>query len=329
MTRQRRRRFQAMKKIKILFTVLFLLTAIPGKGQQTIPLYEGSIPGAIAGPNREEFMADRLLDTILTRVSRPTLTLHFPDEAADDAASSRGAKDGRTAVIICPGGGYHALLINREGHAVARAFNKAGIAAFVLKYRLPGDQTMKDKARGPLQDAQQAIRIVREHAKEWGIDPKRIGIMGFSAGGHLAAMAGTHFGEAFISNPEGTSLRPDFMLLINPVISFTDSIGHKGSRDNLLGTAPTEDRIRFYSAEQQVSGNTPPAFLVHSSEDVVVPPENSLYFYRALRKYGVPAALHLYGEGEHGFITAPPFSEWFGRCLYWLRGEQERQGEAR
>lgn len=317
-----------MKKFKFIWMAFFLLPAMQGKGQQTIPLYEGSIPGAIAGPDREEFIAGGLLDTILTLVSRPALTLYLPGDAAPSHLRDPRRTTGRTAVIICPGGGYHALLINREGHTVAKEFNKAGIAAFVLKYRLPSDQTMKGKACGPLQDAQRAIKIVREHAKEWGIDPARIGIMGFSAGGHLAATAGTHFEAAFISNREGTSLRPDFMLLINPVISFTDSIGHKGSRDNLLGTAPSADQIRFYSAELQVSSNTPPAFLVHSSEDKVVPPENSLYFYRALRKHSVPSAIHLYGKGEHGFITAPAFDEWFGRCLYWLRSWEKEQDKA-
>lgn len=299
----------------LLAGFLFLLAVLPGRSQQTIPLYEGDIPGSRKTPDREQSAPNELVDTVLTHVSRPTLTLFLPEEP----------ETGRAAVIVCPGGGYHALLISREGNTVAEAFNKAGIAAFVLKYRLPSDQTMQDKASGPLQDAQRAIQLVREHAAEWGIDPEKIGIMGFSAGGHLAATAGTHFEKAFIENPANTSLRPDFMLLINPVISFTDSIGHRGSRDNLLGPSPAEEQIRFYSAELQVTKKTPPAFLAHSSEDIVVPPENSLYFYRALRSHGVPAAMHLYGRGEHGFLTAPDFEEWFGRCLYWLSTWQKEQ----
>ncbi|QEC51378.1 acetyl esterase/lipase [Anseongella ginsenosidimutans] len=312
--------------MRLFLAILFLITATPGKSQQTIPLYEGDIPGAKPGPDREISAPNELVDTVLTQVSRPTLTLFLPEKGASLPQEGPGA--GRMAVIICPGGGYHALLIEREGRFVAREFNKAGIAAVVLKYRLPHDRIMEDKASGPLRDAQQAIRVVREHAAEWGIDPAKIGIMGFSAGGHLAATAGTHFDKPLIENAGSVSLRPDFMLLINPVISFTDSIGHKGSRDNLLGPSPSGEQIRFYSAELGVTEKTPPAFLVHSAEDVVVPPENSLYFYRALRNHHVPAAIHLYGRGEHGFLTAPDFEEWFGRCLYWLRTWQEEQDRA-
>ncbi|HYH55715.1 MAG TPA: alpha/beta hydrolase [Anseongella sp.] len=295
-------------RLELFAALIFLCPAGSALAQQEIPLYGGRIPNSKPVPDLERSVPNSLVDTVLTGVSVPTLTIFLPP----------GRKVPGPAVIICPGGGYHALLIKREGYAMARAFNKAGIAAFVLKYRLPAGRTMKDKSLGPLQDAQQAIKTVRERAEEWGIDPGEIGIMGFSAGGHLAAMAGTHFDQAFIGNPEKTSLRPDFMLLINPVISFTDSIGHAGSRENLLGPEPSGAQIRFHSAELQAGPRTPPAFLVHSGEDSVVPSANSLYFYKALRKHGIPAALHLYGKGEHGFLTAPPFGEWFGRCLYWL-----------
>ncbi|MEO8719980.1 MAG: alpha/beta hydrolase [Ginsengibacter sp.] len=257
----------------------------------------------------EEWVSNKEVDTIVNNVSVPTLTVFLP---------SRQLSNG-TAVIICPGGGYHTLLIKREGSKVAKAFNKAGITAFVLKYRLPSDRTMVDKSIGSIQDAQQAIKLVRERALEWNINPDRIGIMGFSAGGHLAAMAGTHFDYNFIKNNKATSLRPDFMLLIYPVISFTDSIGHIGSRENLLGTSPTESQIKYFSNELQVTQKTPPAFLTHATGDIVVSSKNSLYFYQALHKTGVPAELHLYEKGEHGFLTAPPFEEWFGRCIYWMK----------
>lgn len=202
---------------------------------------------------------------------------------------------------------------------MAKAFNEVGVAAIVLKYRLPGDRTMIDKSIGSIQDAQEAIKIVRQHAAEWHIDPNRIGIMGFSAGGHLAAMAGTHFEHDFIENKKALNLRPDFMLLIYPVISLTDSIGHIGSRNYLLGTSPSKEQIRFFSNELNVTPRTPPAFLAHAADDSVVSSKNSLYFYEALHSNGVPVELHLYDKGEHGFLTAPPFEEWFGRCKYWMQ----------
>ena len=189
-------------------------------------------------------------DTIVSKVSRPELTVYLPP--ADKATGS--------AVIICPGGGYQVIGMLREGHRIAKAFNDLGVAAFVLKYRLPDDNIMTDKSIGPLQDAQKAIMTVRERAGEWNIDPFKIGIMGFSAGGHLASTAGTHFDISFIENKNMTSLRPDFMILIYPVISLTDSLMHRGSRTNLLGKIPDPDKIRFFSGQYNVTRSTPPAF---------------------------------------------------------------------
>jgi acetyl esterase/lipase len=272
-------------------------------------LYAGKIPNATGAPNEENKKANELVDSLTFNVSIPTLTVFLP---AKDKANG-------TAVIICPGGGYHVLLTKREGTDVARTFNKLGVAAFVLKYRLPSGKTMKDRSVGPLQDAQRAIQLVRQKAVEWNIDPQKIGIMGFSAGGHLASTAGTHYREALIENTKGMSLRPDFMLLINPVISFTDSIGYTGSRNNLLGDAPSEKQIRLYSNELQVDKATPPSFLVHSNADSVVPVANSLSFYSALQHNGVTAGLHIYAKGEHGFLTTPSFDEWFGRCVHWMK----------
>lgn len=309
------------RSFAIAALIFFWWLAPTGAGaQHTIPLYEGPAPGSKPVPDREEWTPNAMVDTVVRYVTRPELGIFLPGTAG--TAVEPVSPAGRAAVIICPGGGYGALLISREGNRVAKAFNKAGIAAFVLKYRLPSDEAMEDKSIAPLQDAQRAIQVVRQHAAEWGIDPERIGIMGFSAGGHLAATAGTRFNKALIANPAGISLRPDFMLLINPVISFTDSIGHTGSRDNLLGPAPTAEQIRLNSAEFQIRPETPPAFLVHSSADTVVVPAHSFYFYRKLRSYSIPAALHLYATGEHGFLTAPAFDEWFGRVLYWMQQMQ-------
>lgn len=294
-------------KIHLLFALCFFVAA--GRSQQVLPLYQGQIPNSKKAVNQETVTPNKSMGPIVQRVSEPTLEVFLPP---GDIASG-------TAVIICPGGGYHALLIKREGQDIARALNKKGVAAFVLKYRLPDDRTMPDKSIGPIQDAQKAIQTIRQRAEEWHINPNKIGIMGFSAGGHLAATAGTHFNHAFIENQSNVSLRPDFMILVYPVISFTDSIGHVGSRTYLLGEHPSKDQIKFYSNELQVNSKTPPSFLVHAIDDKVVPSKNSLYFYEALRNNGVSGELHLYEKGEHGFLTAPPFDEWFGRCLYWMK----------
>ena len=196
---------------------------------------------------------------------------------------------------------------------------KHGITAFVLKYRLPSDSIMPDKSIGPLQDAQQAIKLVRERAKEWNIDSGKIGIMGFSAGGHLAATAATHFNKAFIPNKEGTSLRPDFAILVYPVISFTENLMHKGSRDLLLGTKPSGEQIKLFSNEQQVTEKTPPTWLTHTGDDTLVPVENSIQFYEALIKNKVPAEMHLYPKGGHGFVLFQPTEEWMQPLFSWMK----------
>jgi len=277
--------------------------------QQPIPLYPGKIPNSKLSDNEEQKTANALVDTVTRKVSFPTLTIFLPSKS-----HSRGS-----AVIICPGGGYGGLLTKREGSDVARAFTKLGVTAFVLKYRLPDDAIMDDKSIGPLQDALQALKIVRQNAGKWNIDAKKIGIMGFSAGGHLASSAGTHFDARIIENPENTDLRPDFMVLVNPVISFTDEIGHIGSRNNLLGKTPSAEKINFFSNELHVNQSTPQTFLVHTADDTVVSPENSFRFYYALRKNKVNAELHVYSEGEHGFLKKPVFEEWFGRAVNWMR----------
>jgi len=274
---------------------------------QQFPLYPGKIPNSKNVSDEEERKGNAEVDSLAFKVSIPTITVFL-------APKGKG-----TSVIIFPGGGYGGLLTKREGSDVARAFNKLGVNAFVVKYRLPSDRTMDDKSIGPLQDAQQAIKMVREKAKEWNIDPQKIGIMGYSAGGHLAATAGTHFETSYISNIEKTSLRPDFMLLINPVISFTDSIGHTGSRKNLIGENPAKEQIRLFSNEYHISKTTPPTFLVHAGTDVVVPVANSLVFYQNLKRYGISGEIHIYSKGEHGFLTYPSFDEWFGRCVNWMK----------
>jgi acetyl esterase/lipase len=225
-----------------------------------------------------------------------------------------------TAIVICPGGGYQNLSMDKEGYAVAKWLNSLGVSAFVLKYRL-----------GPryhhpieLQDAQRAIRIVRTRAAQYGLQPDRIGIMGFSAGGHLASTAGTHFDSmdaAAADAIERASSRPDFLVLCYPVISFT-TFAHAGSRRNLLGDNPDPKLVENLSNELQVTKDTPPTFLFHTTTDATVPVENSVMFYSALRKAGVPAELHIYERGPHGVGLAPNdpvLSTWPARLADWLK----------
>ena len=295
-------------KISLLH-VIILLSSLTARAQEEIPLYEGKIPDSKDPGAAGDVVFNREVDNIVYNVSFPTLSVFLPSPE----------KSNGTAVIICPGGGYHLLVIEREGREIARAFNRLGAAAFVLKYRLPDDRIMTDKSIGPLQDAQRALQLVRLRAKEWNIDPHMTGIMGFSAGGHLASTAGTHFEMSFIGNEQGINLRPDFMILVYPVISMSDSLVHMGSREYLAGKNPGADKIRFLSNNLHVNDKTPPAFMILAGDDSVVNPENSLIFYNALRANGVPAEIHIYEKGEHGFLKAPPFDEWFGRCCFWMK----------
>lgn len=246
---------------------------------------------------------------------KPTLTIYLPPKE----------KATGTAVVICPGGGYGHLAMDHEGHQVARWLNSFGVAGFILKYR------HRNSGAGyghpaPLQDAQRAVSMVRSRAKEWNINPNRIGILGFSAGGHLASTAGTHFhkGKTDAKDPvDRVSCRPDFMVLIYPVISLIEWCAHSGSRRNLLGNKTDEKLVENLSNERQVTPETPPTFLVHTYEDKGVPAENSIYLYLALRKAKVPAEMHIYQKGRHGFGLGQkhgPVSSWPLRCEDWMRG---------
>ena len=295
--------------INRIVLIFFIFIVKISNAQQTIPLYSGKIPNSKISINEEQITANALVDTVTRNVSIPTLTIFLPLKNL-----SKGS-----AVIICPGGGYGGLLTKREGSDVARAFAKLGVTAFMLKYRLPNDAIMEDKSIGPLQDALQALKMVHQNALKWNIDASKIGIMGFSAGGHLASSAGTHFDAQVIENSANIDLRPSFMVLINPVISFSNEIGHIGSRNNLLGKTPSAEKIQFFSNELHVNQSSPQTFLVHTADDTVVSPENSFRFYHALRKNKVNAELHIYSEGEHGFLKKPVFEEWFGRAVNWMK----------
>lgn len=233
-------------------------------------------------------------------ISEPTLAVYLPEEKKATGAS----------VVICPGGGYGTESYRLEGTQIAEALVRKGIAAFILKYRLPGDSIMKDKSFGPLQDARQAIKTVRQRAAGWKLNPQKIGIMGFSAGGHLASTAGIHFDKSYISNEEGISLRPDFMVLVYPVISMSDELTHQGSKTNLLGNEPGKEKTVLFSNELFVDENTPPTWLTHTGDDTVVPVENSIRFYQELVRNKVPAEMHLYPAGNHGFVLHQPTDVW-------------------
>jgi acetyl esterase/lipase len=298
-----------MKKIFIigLFSICFMQQV---NAQQTIPLYENKVPNSKPYTTKEYWEPVDNGDTIVHFISQPTLTLFLP---AKEKANG-------TAVVICPGGGYWITSIVKEGFAVARQFNEWGVAAFVLNYRIPNDSSMIDKKIGPLQDAQRAMELVRTHAKEWNVDANKVGIMGFSAGGHLASTAATHFNKSYIDN-NNVSLRPDFAILIYPVISFQNNIGHIGSRDQLIGKDPSKELTDLFSNEMQVTAQTPPTFLVHATDDDVVPVMNSISFYEALLKYKIPAEMHIYKSGGHGFGMDNPTTKdkWMERCKNWMQ----------
>jgi acetyl esterase/lipase len=221
---------------------------------------------------------------------------------------------------VVPGGGYSIVAKDHEGDQVAKKLAGLGYTAFVVKYRIPDDRWMINKEIGPLQDAQRAVQYVREHAPEYNIKTNRIGIMGFSAGGHLASTAGTHFNKSYIPNAKNTSLRPDFMVLLYPVISFTDSVTHVGSMEQLLGKNPTREKRVEYSNELQVTPETPPTFLVHAKDDWLNY-RNSVLFSDALEKNNVEHKLYLYETGGHGFGLNNKTSDvkWIDLIDEWVR----------
>jgi acetyl esterase/lipase len=262
---------------------------------QTVALWENGAPGALGTDEAD----------------RPTLTIF----------QAEGRQTPGASVIVAPGGGYGALAINKEGRQIASWFNSMGVTAFVLKYRLG------PKYHHPIElgDAQRAIRMVRARAAEFGVAPDRIGFMGFSAGGHLAATAGTHFdeGKASASDPiERAGSRPDFLILAYPVISFDAAIAHAGSVRNLLGEKPDPTLLEDLSNELRVTPQTPPTFLFHTNADTGVPAENSVRFYLALRKAKVPAEMHIFESGPHGVglaLNDPSLSAWPTLLMNWLR----------
>jgi len=300
------------KSCLLLLLITFLMNQRPA-AQDIQPLYPDKIPNSKSAADEEktEYEKGR---TIIRKISVPTIQ-YFP--APEKIATG-------SAVIIFPGGGYWINSMSHEGTDVAKKFNEFGVTAFVVKYRIPDDRTMMNREIGPLQDAQQAIKMVREKAASYHIEPGRIGVLGFSAGGHLASTLGTHFKESQIANEKNTSLRPDFMILVYPVISFQSDIGHQGSREQLIGKNPTKEKIDLYSNEMQITAETPPTILIHASDDDSVLPANSIRFYENLLKNNVRAELHIYQNGGHGFglDNKTTKEKWLERCKSWMEANE-------
>ena len=276
----------------------------------TVPLYPDGAPGALGKEAGDDFHSGDV----------PTLTVYRPDAGKANGAS----------VVVCPGGGYALLATEHEGKDVAFWLNSLGVTGVVLKYRLA------PQYHHPiiLQDAQRALRTIRARAVEWDLDPKRVGVLGFSAGGHLASTVATHFdlGNPQAADPvERQSCRPDLAVLVYPVIALATPFGHAGSLKNLLGDSPSKEQVEGLSNERQVTKETPPTFLAHTNADKGVPAENSLLFALALRKAGVPVELHLFEKGPHGLGMGPgwpsrniapeeTFQAWPKLCATWFKG---------
>ncbi len=300
-----------MKK-QLISVFLFFVLLNAAYSQKIIKLWPEEIPFSSGVIGAEE-ITDR---GHVQNIQDPTITVYLPEKE-----NATGA-----AVVICPGGGYRLLAINHEGHDVAKWFNEFGVIGIVVKNRLPTSDNITNKSEVALIDAQRAVRMTRYYASDWGIQTDKIGIMGFSAGGHLASTVGTQFDKG-ISNSKDPiqklSSRPDFMILMYPVISMSEDFMHKGSMKNLLGENPTEEQMLRFSNEKQVTADTPPTILIHSSDDKGVLVANSIKFYEALFQNGVSAELHIFNSGRHGFglgrNDGSSHNMWKENCEAWMK----------
>ena len=281
--------------------------------QEIVKLWpDGAIPNAVSGATiteKSETDANGILR--ISNVSVPTLTAYLPPKEKMTGA----------AVMICPGGGYGILAASHEGSDIAQWFNQMGVAAFVLKYRLPNPEIMTKQEEVPLMDAMQGMTLIRQNAGKYGINPDKIGVMGFSAGGHLASTLATHYHRGDKASEQA---KPNFAILLYPVVTFGEK-AHTGSRDKLLGKQNTStELVAYYSNELQVTSQTPPSFLVHAEDDKAVPVENSISYYLACLKNAVPVEMHLYPSGGHGFgMRTAKFGSlntWPDACKAWLTG---------
>ncbi len=296
-----------------ILTLLFLLMAAFVQAQvQTLPLWEGTPPLQTDMDLKEDVRQEGIIR--IANVQIPTIEVYLP---AKQIANGQ-------AVVILPGGGYGILAYDWEGTDFAKWLNSQGIAGIVVKYRLPISKSLTDAKEAPLMDAQRAIRLVRQNAAAWNIDPAKVGVMGFSAGGHLASTLSTQYKHE-VERPkdaiDALSARPDFSVLAYPVISFRDAAVHSGSRKNLIGENLSQELIDRFSGELNVNAETPPTFLVHAQDDTGVPIENSLLYYKALHAQGVKASLHIYPTGGHGFafgLGKGAVETWRAVLLAWM-----------
>lgn len=288
-----------------IFSILMITNTM---NAQYKPLYK-SIPNQIVVPNEER--EDPFEGIII--VSKVTEPAYQYFRVKEDNIK-------RPCVIIYPGGAYFILASGHEGVEVAKFFNSIGVNAMVVKYRIPNDNAQVDKSIAPLQDAQQAMLLARSNAATWGIDANKIGILGFSAGGHLAASLSSHYADVKIDNPLNISLRPNFQILIYPVITMKE-FGHTGSKENLIGKNPTDAQVQYYSNELNVNDQTPPAFIVHAKNDDAVPVQNAYEYDKALKANKVASTLFLFEKGGHGFGMKNPTStiQWTTPLTQWLR----------
>lgn len=280
-----------MKK-NILSTILFSLLALSVFSQKTIPLWSKSIPNQIKTSEKEIVKETNIIQ--ISNVQKPIIEVHLASKKINT----------KKAILICPGGGYGILAWNHEGTNFAEWFASKGINAFVLKYRLPDSKSSTKPHLAPLQDAQRAMRIIRKNAEKWKIKENQIGVLGFSAGGHLASTIGTHYNFKAYNKQDKIdklSAKPNFIGLIYPVISMQEGVTHKGSKKNLLGKTPSKIMVDLFSNELQVNEETSPTFLVHSTDDKVVHVKNTLLFYEALQKNNIKTEMHIYPLGGHGY----------------------------
>lgn len=278
-----------MGKSRFFLIIILSMISITTNAQEVIKLWLDGIPFSNGTIGEEEYTDN----SHVRNIQDPTITVYLP--AKEKATGA--------AVVICPGGGYSVLAIQHEGHDVAKWFNEIGVAGIVVKNRLPTSDNITQKSEVAMVDAQRAVRMTRYNADEWGIQTDKIGIMGFSAGGHLASTVGTHYDYGLKSEDsiQQVSCRPDFMILMYPVISMTEDYMHKGSMKNLVGPEPSDVQKLRFSNEKQVTPDTPPTILIHSTDDKGVPVANSIVFYQALVANGVTAELHTFNSGAHGY----------------------------
>lgn len=297
-------------KILLIFIMLIGMTEYIKAQNQEIELWENGIPGSLKSDDYEEVKVfENGMLNYVSQVAIPTLSVFLPE-------TPNGS-----AVVICPGGGYAKLAINKEGYKVAEWLNTLGITAFVLKYRLPSDKIMEDKSTGPLQDAQEAMRFIRRHAEKWSLKADQVGVLGFSAGGHLASTLATHYNDVVYKASDSVSAKPDFSILIYPVISMEETITHKGSKNRLFGTTPSEELIEKYSNDKQIDSLTSPTYIVHAVDDKSVSVENSIQYFLALKQHNIVSEMHLYQTGKHGFGLGNngTSQSWTKQCEAWLR----------